>query len=52
MSKKETKKMSKEEFGVPEINPDEIEMEQLIGEGTYGQVFSGRCRGKEVAVKG
>ena len=37
---------------VPEIHPSEIEMETLIGEGSYGQVYSGKCRGKTVAIKG
>mmetsp|Transcript_17936 Transcript_17936/g.50540 ORF Transcript_17936/g.50540 Transcript_17936/m.50540 type:complete len:529 (+) Transcript_17936:60-1646(+) len=35
----------------PEISPSEIELEKLIGEGTFGKVYRGKCRGKEVAVK-
>eukprot|EP00009_Paramoeba_aestuarina_P002419 CAMPEP_0201508716 /NCGR_PEP_ID=MMETSP0161_2-20130828/1986_1 /ASSEMBLY_ACC=CAM_ASM_000251 /TAXON_ID=180227 /ORGANISM="Neoparamoeba aestuarina, Strain SoJaBio B1-5/56/2" /LENGTH=515 /DNA_ID=CAMNT_0047903459 /DNA_START=93 /DNA_END=1640 /DNA_ORIENTATION=- len=35
----------------PEIQPDEIELLKLIGEGTFGKVYQGKCRGKEVAVK-
>eukprot|EP01099_Mayorella_cantabrigiensis_P002547 TRINITY_DN2111_c0_g2_i1.p1 TRINITY_DN2111_c0_g2~~TRINITY_DN2111_c0_g2_i1.p1 ORF type:complete len:526 (+),score=124.20 TRINITY_DN2111_c0_g2_i1:81-1580(+) len=33
------------------ISPDEIEYGKRIGEGIYGTVFLGRCRGKEVAIK-
>jgi serine/threonine protein kinase len=36
---------------LPEIAPDEIEMERLIGEGSFGKVMQGRCRQKPVAVK-
>eukprot|EP01101_Sappina_pedata_P012089 TRINITY_DN823_c0_g1_i2.p1 TRINITY_DN823_c0_g1~~TRINITY_DN823_c0_g1_i2.p1 ORF type:complete len:442 (-),score=155.51 TRINITY_DN823_c0_g1_i2:519-1799(-) len=36
---------------VPEIDPREIVFERKIGEGTYGTVFAGKCRGKEVAIK-
>eukprot|EP00007_Cunea_sp_BSH-02190019_P003786 CAMPEP_0174239006 /NCGR_PEP_ID=MMETSP0417-20130205/13160_1 /TAXON_ID=242541 /ORGANISM="Mayorella sp, Strain BSH-02190019" /LENGTH=614 /DNA_ID=CAMNT_0015317901 /DNA_START=276 /DNA_END=2116 /DNA_ORIENTATION=- len=35
----------------PEISPTEIELEKLIGEGTFGKVYRGKCRGKEVAIK-
>ena len=37
---------------LPEIDPSEIEFDEKIGEGSYGQVFSGKCRGKDVAIKG
>eukprot|EP00339_Tiarina_fusa_P004751 CAMPEP_0117019868 /NCGR_PEP_ID=MMETSP0472-20121206/15180_1 /TAXON_ID=693140 ORGANISM="Tiarina fusus, Strain LIS" /NCGR_SAMPLE_ID=MMETSP0472 /ASSEMBLY_ACC=CAM_ASM_000603 /LENGTH=499 /DNA_ID=CAMNT_0004724931 /DNA_START=1 /DNA_END=1500 /DNA_ORIENTATION=- len=36
---------------IPEIDPSEIEFNEKIGEGSYGQVFSGICRGKIVAIK-
>jgi len=36
---------------LPEIDPSEIEFDTKIGEGSYGQVFSGTCRGKVVAIK-
>lgn len=36
---------------LPEIDPAEIEFDEKIGEGSYGQVFSGKCRGKDVAIK-
>ena len=36
---------------IPEIDPTEIEFDEKIGEGSYGQVFSGSCRGKTVAIK-
>lgn len=36
---------------LPEIDPSEIEFDTKIGEGSYGQVFSGTCRGKTVAIK-
>eukprot|EP01099_Mayorella_cantabrigiensis_P004755 TRINITY_DN362_c0_g1_i1.p1 TRINITY_DN362_c0_g1~~TRINITY_DN362_c0_g1_i1.p1 ORF type:complete len:531 (-),score=125.59 TRINITY_DN362_c0_g1_i1:95-1606(-) len=38
-------------FGPPEIGPDEIEYLERIGSGCFGQVFRGRCRGVEVAIK-
>jgi serine/threonine protein kinase len=43
-----------EEKGPPEIDPSEIEYDEetdFLGEGTFGKVFRGRCRGKKVAVK-
>ena len=37
---------------VPEIDASEIHFDEKIGEGSYGQVYSGKCRGKQVAIKG
>jgi len=42
---------SEEREARPEILPEEIELGKLIGEGTFGKVYQGKCRGKEVAVK-
>eukprot|EP00019_Armaparvus_languidus_P006004 CAMPEP_0168607050 /NCGR_PEP_ID=MMETSP0420-20121227/16923_1 /TAXON_ID=498008 /ORGANISM="Pessonella sp." /LENGTH=538 /DNA_ID=CAMNT_0008646807 /DNA_START=56 /DNA_END=1672 /DNA_ORIENTATION=- len=36
---------------LPEIAPDEISIEKIIGEGSFGKVAMGRCRQKPVAVK-
>jgi serine/threonine protein kinase len=41
----------RKEFGAYEIGPGEIEVFELIGRGGYADVFRGRCRGEEVAVK-
>jgi serine/threonine protein kinase len=41
----------RKEFGAYEIGPNEIEVFELIGRGGYADVFRGRCRGEEVAVK-
>jgi len=35
----------------PEIDPSEIEELEIIGEGSFGKVYIGRCRGKDVAIK-
>lgn len=35
----------------PEIGFSEICFEKKIGEGTFGEVWRGTCRGKEVAIK-
>jgi serine/threonine protein kinase len=37
--------------GAPEIKRDEIEEGALVGSGQYGDVYRGRCRGYEVAIK-
>eukprot|EP01133_Synstelium_polycarpum_P012186 gene12186-14260_t len=40
--------------GPPEILPEEIEYDQkndFLGQGSFGSVYKGRCRGQEVAVK-
>ena len=31
--------------------PEEVELEEKIGEGSYGQVFRGKFRGQLVAIK-
>mmetsp|Transcript_28558 Transcript_28558/g.71798 ORF Transcript_28558/g.71798 Transcript_28558/m.71798 type:complete len:494 (-) Transcript_28558:138-1619(-) len=43
--------MSDRHENVPEIDPAEIEFDRKIGEGSYGYVYAGRCRGKDVAIK-
>lgn len=40
-----------EHWGPPVINPTDIVKEKKIGEGQYGEVYKGRCRGTDVAVK-
>jgi hypothetical protein len=37
--------------GVPVIKQNELHKERIIGEGQYGKVWEGRCRGEVVAVK-
>ncbi|EFA74566.1 SH2 domain-containing protein [Heterostelium album PN500] len=40
--------------GPPEILPEEIEYDlknDFLGQGSFGSVYKGRCRGQEVAVK-
>jgi hypothetical protein len=41
-----------EEVGPPEIPPEEIIFSErdVLGRGAFGTVYSGRCRGKRVAV--
>lgn len=38
-------------LGPPEISRDEIEIFESLGEGMFGAVYRGKCRGKDVAVK-
>jgi len=43
-----------EDSGPPEIDPTEVifdKQRDLIGTGTYGKVYRGKCRGQTVAVK-
>jgi hypothetical protein len=40
-----------ERFGPPEIHPYEIDTLEVIGTGSFGKVYRGKCRGKEVAIK-
>lgn len=37
--------------GSSEIDFSELKFEEKIGEGTFGEVWKGTCRGKEVAIK-
>jgi len=36
---------------VPEIEPDEITLGKIIGEGSFARVHKGTCRRQQVAVK-
>uniref|UniRef100_A0A6B2L036 Protein kinase domain-containing protein n=1 Tax=Arcella intermedia TaxID=1963864 RepID=A0A6B2L036_9EUKA len=38
-------------MGVPVIKQNELHLDRIIGEGQYGKVWEGRCRGEVVAVK-
>jgi serine/threonine protein kinase len=38
-------------LGPPEIDPCEITREHILGDGSFGAVYKGRCRQKDVAVK-
>eukprot|EP01123_Difflugia_compressa_P008793 TRINITY_DN272_c0_g1_i2.p1 TRINITY_DN272_c0_g1~~TRINITY_DN272_c0_g1_i2.p1 ORF type:complete len:528 (-),score=105.30 TRINITY_DN272_c0_g1_i2:120-1703(-) len=35
----------------PEIRREEIEEQELVGSGQYGDVYKGKCRGLDVAIK-
>eukprot|EP01112_Ceratiomyxa_fruticulosa_P013616 TRINITY_DN3833_c0_g1_i2.p1 TRINITY_DN3833_c0_g1~~TRINITY_DN3833_c0_g1_i2.p1 ORF type:complete len:543 (-),score=94.64 TRINITY_DN3833_c0_g1_i2:235-1863(-) len=39
------------DYGPPEIDPSEITREHVLGDGSFGSVYKGRCRQKDVAVK-
>lgn len=42
------------EFGPPDIDPDEIkydEQKDFLGKGSFGSVYKGFCRGQRVAIK-
>jgi len=43
--------ISLSQFNVTEVDPKDVVMGQLIGQGAFGQVFRGKLFGKEVAVK-
>lgn len=38
-------------YGPPEIEPTEINMSHVLGDGSFGTVYSGKCRQKDVAIK-
>lgn len=37
--------------GPPEIGPREVERGAVLGDGSFGTVYKGKCREKDVAVK-
>jgi len=46
--------LDSDSFGPPEINFEELKFDKtndLIGQGAFGKVYRGKCRGKEVAIK-
>ena len=49
--RRDTASEKKEAFSVPHIGSEEIELQELIGRGCFGKVYSGMCRSMEVAVK-
>jgi len=42
---------SKDSGGPPEIDPSEIEKHHVMGDGSFGTVYAGKCRQKDVAIK-
>ena len=42
---------SRREFGSFEIEPKELEYFEAIGSGSFGDVYRGKVRGKECAIK-
>ncbi|GAM17330.1 hypothetical protein SAMD00019534_005050 [Acytostelium subglobosum LB1] len=59
MSTQQVQKKRKDDYsnyqpeisGPPEIGPEEIQTESILGDGSFGTVYKGRCRQKDVAVK-
>jgi len=51
MGKNRAQPEKTEMSGAPEISKGEIEELELVGSGQYGDVYRGRCRGYEVAIK-
>jgi len=50
-SSKSAKTIDSVKVHLPSIRPDEITIQQRLGEGAYGEVFKGICRQAPVAVK-
>jgi serine/threonine protein kinase len=44
-------KIPEETLGPPEIDPNEIEIDHILGDGSFGTVYKGHCRQKAVAIK-
>jgi serine/threonine protein kinase len=38
-------------LNAPEIDRDEVEFGDMVGEGAFSKVYKGKCRGKDVAIK-
>eukprot|EP01128_Nolandella_sp_AFSM9_P001212 TRINITY_DN11319_c0_g1_i1.p1 TRINITY_DN11319_c0_g1~~TRINITY_DN11319_c0_g1_i1.p1 ORF type:complete len:700 (-),score=125.94 TRINITY_DN11319_c0_g1_i1:110-2209(-) len=39
------------EAGIPIFEPNEFTLEEKLGKGAFSQVYRGKCRGKDVAIK-
>jgi serine/threonine protein kinase len=45
------KKSSAKKVVAPKISPSEMEKGKILGQGMFGVVYLGKCRGHEVAIK-
>jgi serine/threonine protein kinase len=45
------RKENQDAFGPPEIQPEEIQLHSVLGQGAFGTVWRGTCRAIDVAVK-